>query len=90
MIALNYMLTQYETLKTLSRIAEESPQPTRYHCTVRELLLQSNADWKAIQADLRQLATESLVTISEGDTPLFCITDKGIAKIRMLEGLPSR
>jgi predicted transcriptional regulator len=87
MLSLQYMLNQYETLKTLSIIAEASPKPTQYHCTPRELILQSKSDWDTINNDLQKLEKESLVEISQGDTPRFCITDKGIEKLRRLEGI---
>jgi predicted transcriptional regulator len=90
MQALNFMLSQYDTLKTLSLIAEESPKPTQYQCTPRELILRSTADWETMHNDLRTLEKESLVQISKGATPLFSITQKGIQKILGLEGKPLR
>ena len=86
MKALNYMLEQYETLKTLSLIAEGSPKPTQYQCTPRELILRSTADWDKINKDLLTLESESLVQISKGGTLLFSITSKGIEKMLSLEG----
>lgn len=86
MNALNYMLEQYETLKTLSLIAEESTKPTLYQCTPRELILRSKADWEKIDRDLKTLESEALVQISRGGTPLFSITSKGIEKMLSLEG----
>ena len=83
------MLNQYKTLKILSVIAEGSPKPTQYHATPRELILQSTADWDTINTDLQQLAQESLVEISKADTLRYCITDKGIEKVRSLEGMPA-
>jgi predicted transcriptional regulator len=88
MQALNYMLEQYETLKTLSLIAEGSPKPTQYLCTPRELILRSNADWDKINRDLQTLESEALVQISKAQTPLFSITLKGIEKMLSLEGKP--
>jgi predicted transcriptional regulator len=87
MQALNYMLEQYETLKTLSLIAEDSPKPTQYLCTPRELILRSNADWDKINRDMRTLASEELVEIvTSAAAPLFSITSKGMDKILSLEG----
>jgi hypothetical protein len=88
MQALSYMLEQYETLKTLSLIAESSPKPTRYLCTPRELILRSSADWDKINRDLQTLESEALVQISKGASPLFSITSKGIDKMLSLEGKP--
>jgi len=90
MKALFYMLEQYETLKTLSLIAEESPKPTQYQCTPREMILKSNADWDRISRDLFALQSESLVEITKADTIRFSITTKGIEKINSLEGRPLR
>ena len=86
MQALHYMLSQYDTLKVLSTIAENSIKPTRYQCTPRELILKSNAEWKQIESDLEKLETESLVEIAHASTPLYCITEKGMKKILALEG----
>lgn len=88
MKALLYMLSQYETLKTLSLIAEGSGRPTQYQATPHELLLQSSADWDRISSDLNELAGDSLVQITKADTLRFCITQKGIDKLRLLEGKP--
>ena len=85
-LSLSFMLEQYETLKTLSLIAEGSPKPTQYQCTPRELILRSNADWEKINKDLQTLASEALVQIVRADTPLFSITSKGIDKMLSLEG----
>ncbi len=86
--SLRYMTGQYETLKTLSLIAESSPKPTQYQCTPRELILRSKADWDKINRDLKTLESEALVQISKGGTPLFSITSKGIEKMLLLEGKP--
>ena len=86
MQALSFMISQYDTLKALCAITEKAINPTRYQCTVRELILQSSADWKQIQEDLTNLEKESFVEISPGAAPLFCITEKGLKKIMALEG----
>ncbi len=86
MQALNYMLDQYDTLKTLSLIAEGSPKPTQYQCTPRELILRSTADWDTINRDLHKLESEALVQITKADKILFSITTKGMKKILALEG----
>lgn len=88
MNALNYMLEQYETLKTHSLIAKSSTKPTQYQCTPRELILRSTADWDKINKDLQTLESEAQVQISKGGTPLFSITSKGIEKMLSLEGKP--
>lgn len=80
------MLSQYETLKILSTIAEGSPKPTQYQCTPRELILRSSADWDSINRDLHKLESEALVQISQAATPVFSITPKGMNKIHSLEG----
>lgn len=85
MLALKYMLDQYDTLKTLSLIAEGSPKPTQYQCTPRELILRSTADWDTINRDLHKLESEALVQITKADKILFSITTKGMNKILALE-----
>jgi predicted transcriptional regulator len=86
-LSLNYMIDQYATLKTLAIIAEESPNPTAYKCTPRELILRTNNEWDNITRDMRTLATEELVEIvPSAATPLFSITAKGMNKILSLEG----
>lgn len=86
-LSLNYMLNQYATLKTLSIIAEDSPNPTGYKCTPRELILHTDNDWEVINRDMRTLASEELVEIvPSAGTPLFSITAKGMEKILSLEG----
>lgn len=86
MLALKYMLDQYDTLKTLSLIAEGSPKPTQYQCTPRELILRSTADWDTINRDLHKLEAEALVQITKADKLVVSITTKGMNKILALEG----
>jgi predicted transcriptional regulator len=86
-LSLNYMIDQYATLKTLAIIAEESPNPTAYKCTPRELILRTNNEWDNINRDMRTLASEELVEIvPSAAAPLFSITSKGMDKILSLEG----
>jgi predicted transcriptional regulator len=85
MQALNFMLNQYDTLKTLSLITEESPKPTQYQCTPRELILRSTSDWDKINRDLHKLESEEYVQITKADKILFSITMKGMNKILALE-----
>lgn len=80
------MLNEYDTLRTLSLIAEESPKPTQYLCTPREMILKSNSDWDKINNDLKTLAAKSFVQITHADTIRFSITEEGIQKIHTLEG----
>ena len=84
------MIDQYETLATLSQIAESSPKPTQYQCTARELILRSKADWDRISQDLNTLAKEAMVQITPGAAPLFTITPKGLNKILSLQGRPAQ
>jgi predicted transcriptional regulator len=86
-LSLNYMIDQYATLKTLAIIAEESPNPTAYKCTPRQLILRTNNDWDLIDRDMRTLQAEELVEIVPSTAaPLFSITAKGLEKILSLEG----
>ena len=86
MQSLLYMLNEYDTLRTLSLIAAESPKPTQYLCTPREMILKSTSDWDKINNDLKTLAAKSFVQITHADTIRFSITEQGIQKIHALEG----
>jgi hypothetical protein len=88
MQSLRYMLNEYDTLRTLSLIAEESTKPTQYLCTPREMILKSTSDWDKINNDLKTLAEKSFVQITRADTIRFSITSQGIAKLHALEGKP--
>src|SRR4051812_38400394 len=72
---------RYVTLQTLANIVRETPHPTQYLCTPREMILHSVFDWDLIHNHLSLLATEELVRIIQADTLQFFITEKGLSKI---------
>lgn len=72
---------RYVTLQTLAKIVSETPHPTQYLCTPREMILHSVFDWELINAHLTVLENEELVVKIQADTLQFYITQKGLDKI---------
>jgi hypothetical protein len=72
---------RYVTLQTLAKIVRETPHPTQYLCTPREMILHSVFDWELINTHLASLEKEELVVIVQADTLQFYITQKGLDKI---------
>lgn len=75
---------RYVTLQTLAGIVRETPHPTHYLCTPREMILHSVFDWELIRNHLGLLEQEEMVAISQADTLLFSITEKGYDKIQSM------
>ena len=75
------MEAQYKTLKTIFNITKDDPQPERYKCRPREIILRQFQDWNIIQKHLALLEDEGLVITSQEDTLVICITHPGIEKI---------
>jgi predicted transcriptional regulator len=76
-----HMDKRYVTLQTLAKIVRETPHPTQYLCTPREMILHSVFDWELINSHLSSLEKEELVVIVQADTLQFYITQKGLDKI---------
>lgn len=76
-----YMDKRYVTLQTLAKIVRETPHPTQYLCTPREMILHSVFDWELINSHLSSLEKEELVVIVQADILQFYITQKGLDKI---------
>jgi predicted transcriptional regulator len=71
----------YKTLQTIYTITKDDPQPETYKCRPREIILRQFQDWSIIQQHLQLLENEGLVTTSQEDTMVICITTAGIQKI---------
>ncbi len=71
----------YKTLHTIYIITKEDPQPDTYKCRPREIILRQFQDWSVILQHLKLLEDEGLVTTSQEDTLVICITTTGIEKI---------
>lgn len=75
------MEAHYKTLQTIFNITKDDPQPERYKCRPREIILRQFQDWTVIQKHLQLLENERLVTTKQEDTLVVCITSAGISKI---------
>ena len=71
---------RYITLLTLVGIVRETPHPTQYHCTPREMILHSTFDWELIYKHLLSLYEEGLVLIGQAGTLQFSLTQDGMNK----------
>jgi hypothetical protein len=76
-----HMEAHYKTLQTIYTITKDDPQPERYKCRPREIILRQFQDWTIIQTHLQLLEGEELVTTKQEDTLVVCITSAGISKI---------
>lgn len=78
---------RYVTLQTLAKIVGETPHPTQYLCTPREMILHSVFDWELINSHLSSLEKEELVVKVQADTLQFYITQKGLDKVAAETGV---
>lgn len=76
------MEDHYELLQTIYEIVKNDPQPERYACRPRELILRRLQDWNIIQVQLELLEKEELVTLEQQDTLVIRITNAGMEKIK--------
>lgn len=81
------MEAHYKTLQTIYNITKDDPQPERYKCRPREIILRQFQDWTIIQTHLQLLEEEELVTTKQEDTLVVCITSSGISKVLNNENL---
>jgi hypothetical protein len=72
---------RYITLLTLAGIVRETPHPTQYLCTPREMILHSTFDWDLIHKHLLSLHEEGLVIMGQADTLQFSLTLPGMNKV---------
>ncbi len=76
---------RYVTLRTLAGIVRDTPHPTQYLCTPREMILHSTFDWDLIHKHLVSLREEGLVLIGQADTLQFSLTSTGMDKAISLD-----
>lgn len=76
------MQDHYNLLHTIFEIVKNDPQPERYACRPRELILRSMQEWTDIQQQLRQLETEQFVTLEQQDTLVIRITLTGLSLVK--------
>lgn len=76
------MLDHYHLLHTIYSIVKEDPQPEKYACRPRELILRQFQDWSFIWQQLQLLEEEALVTTEQRDTLIIHITSLGLEMAR--------
>ena len=78
------METIYQTLQIIYKIVIQDTDPTTFPCTYRDIILNSPYDTSIIQEHLDILAAEEMLLVKKLDRPVFCITNKGIEKMKSL------
>lgn len=81
------MQDQYLLLQTIYEIAKNDPQPERYPCRPRELILRSLLEWSVIQQQLQLLEAEELVVTKQKETLIIHITSMGLEKVKAQDDL---
>lgn len=76
------MLDHYHLLHTIYSIVKEDPQPEKYACRPRELILRQFQDWSFIWQQLQLLEEEALVITEQRDTLIIHITSLGLEMAR--------
>ncbi len=76
------MQDHYELLQTIYEIVKNDPQPERYACRPRELILRRFQEWSVLHQQLQLLEKEELVALEQQDTLIVRITHAGLEKVR--------
>ncbi|MBE2231035.1 MAG: hypothetical protein IAE96_10355 [Chitinophagaceae bacterium] len=76
------MQDHYSLLQTIYEIVKNDPQPEKYPCRPRELILRSLQEWSDIQQNLKLLEAEELVATEQQDTLVIRISSKGILLVK--------
>ena len=76
------MQDHYSLLHTIYEIVKNDPQPERYSCKPRELILRRMQEWSDIQQQLHQLEKEELVTTEQQETMVIRITKAGLSLVK--------
>lgn len=76
------MESHYLLLQTIYEIVKNDPQPERYACRPRELILRRFQEWSAIQDELILLEKEELVSLEQQDTMVIRITHAGLERVK--------
>jgi DNA-binding MarR family transcriptional regulator len=61
---------------------KNDPQPERYSCKPRELILRRMQEWSDIQQQLQQLEKEGFVTTEQQETMVIRITNAGLSLVK--------
>jgi hypothetical protein len=75
------MKDHYQLLRTIYEIIKNDPQPERYNCRPRELILRQFQEWSIIQQHLELLEAEGLVITEQQNTLVIRITAAGLEKV---------
>jgi len=81
------MEDHYELLQTIYEIVKNDPQPERYSCRPRELILRRFQEWSVIHQQLQLLETEEMVVLEQQDTLIVRITSMDMEKVRSKDNL---
>ena len=81
------MQDHYQLLQTIYEIVKHDPQPERYACRPRELILRQLQEWSVIQEHLDLLAAEELLQTEQQDTLIIRITSQGIERAKAVHAL---
>jgi hypothetical protein len=76
------MEDHYELLHTIYEIVKNDPQPERYACRPRELILRRFQEWSILHQQLQLLEKEELVILEQQDTLIVRVTAAGLDKVR--------
>lgn len=76
------MEDHYELLQTIYEIVKNDPQPERYSCRPRELILRRFQEWSVIHQQLQLLEKEEMVVLEQQDTLIVRITSLGMEKVK--------
>jgi len=78
------MEARYRTLQAIYNIVKDDSDPTTYPCTYRELILKGLPDTSSVQEHLEKLAEEQLIILKKLERLVFCITPRGLEKMKEL------
>ncbi len=84
------MESHYHLLQTIYEIVKNDPQPERYACRPRELILRRFQEWSDIQEQLQLLEKEELVSLEQQDTLVIRITLAGLEKVKTQDDLVNK
>ena len=76
------MQDHYNLLQTLYDIVKDDPQPERYSCRPRELILRRLQEWSVIHDQILQLESEHLLVTEQQDTLVIRITAEGLSRVK--------
>ncbi|MET0634603.1 MAG: hypothetical protein ABWZ25_01165 [Chitinophagaceae bacterium] len=76
------MQDHYQLLQTIYEIVKDDPQPERYACRPRELILRQLQEWSVIKEHLDLLAAEDLLETEQQDTLIIRLTTEGFERAR--------